>query len=216
MKKIILSALVAMVLVACQNEYDKMSEYEKMVHDVGVSSKISAEDALKNVPLWKVAMLIESSKPDGQGKTDTSYYEGEYRTYGAYGYWFSFNTKLRMYVSYPLFGVVNLTHRGYYVDYEYSLEDNNSINVHTDSDIELYRQGIYVSNDIDKAKLVAYNEKCIIIETYTSFNKQYPYATYLLKPATPENVKFVEENTNNIDQFYIDNKHVFDEIAGRE
>lgn len=199
--------------VGCESEYDKMSEYEKMVHDVGVSSKISAEDALKNVPLWSVSMIIYSSQPNGQG--ETSVYNHDIPLYGTYTHYFSFEDKMRLYSLYPTFGL-SLTHSGIYIDYTYKLVQDNNMAVSCDTNVNPYRSDIQVDCCIDKARLVAYNEQNIVIEIYDSEKPKYPYATFLLKPSTKFSKETIERATANIDQFYIDNKHVFDEAAGRE
>ena len=54
MKKLLFMLLAVAALVSCESEYDKMSEYEKAIYDVGTSSAISAEDALK---MWKFGRL---------------------------------------------------------------------------------------------------------------------------------------------------------------
>lgn len=212
MKKLF-SLLIVVVFVSCESEYDKMSEYEKMIYDVGVSSTISAEDALKNVSLWSVSKIVYSSEPDGKGETNV--YNHEIPLYGTYTHYFSFTDRMRIYSLYPTFGLM-LTHSGIYIDYEYHLEQNNSILIDTDSNVKMYRNDIMVDCCIESARLVAYNENNIVIEIFDSEKPKYPYATFLLKDSTKFSKDEIEKATANIDQFYIDNKHVFDEANGRE
>ena len=130
-------------------------------------------------------------------------------------YNFSFTDRMRIYSLYPTFGLM-LTHSGIYIDYEYHLEQNNSILIDTDSNVKMYRNDIMVDCCIESARLVAYNENNIVIEIFDSEKPKYPYATFLLKDSTKFSKDEIEKATANIDQFYIDNKHVFDEANGRE
>ena len=212
MKKVLLMMLALIVFVGCESEYDKMSEYEKMVSDVGVSSKISAEDALKITPLWSVSKIIYSSQPNGQGETNV--YNHEEPLYGAYTHYFSFDEKMRMYSFYPTFGLA-LTHRGIYIDYEYQLGQNNDIVVDCNSTVKPFRNDIMIDCWVEKARLVAYNETNIAIEIFDSGKSKYPYATFLLKPSTKIDKNSIDKVAANIDQFYLENKHAFDEVNGK-
>ena len=207
MKKILLMMLALIVFVGCESEHDQMSEYDKMLSEVGVSSKISASDALKNVPLWGVSKIIYSSQSNGQGETVV--YNHEEPLYGSYTHYFSFGDKLRMYSFYPIFGL-DLTHSGIYIDYEYRLEQDNNIVVNCYSTIKPFRNDIMIDCWIEEARLVAYNETNIAIEIFDSGKSVYPYATFLLKPSTRLDKETIDQATANVDQFYVDNKSLFD------
>lgn len=189
MKKIILSALVAMVIVACESEYDKMSEYDKVIHDVGISSEVSADDALRNVEVWWAAKIIYSTEPCGSGEVHLIDNE-KVAYYGGQKYFFSYGSKFRLFVNngpkitmYDK-GVDNpyIIHQSYYAEYGYNLNADNSIttNVTKEFDDLLKKYGI----SINKMHLIAYNESCIVVEICFNTNYEYKYVTYVLKPTT--------------------------------
>lgn len=191
MKKIILSVLVAMVLAACESEYDKMSEYEKIIHDVGVSSKISAEDALKNVPLWKAVKIIYSTEPNGHGEVHVIDHEKE-ELYGSSYYYFSYSSKLRFYVYNG--AILTIYDKGldnpyyhyysYYVDYDYKLNSNNSFELSVCNQLDEA-----LANPIKKMNLAAYNKNCVVVDVDFGVGNKYRYNTYILKPTSISDVE---------------------------
>lgn len=191
MKKILFMMLALIVFVGCESEYDKMSEYEKMVSDVGVSSKISAEDALKITPVWQVAKIIYSPEPCGKGDVSVVDYEKE-TLYGGTRYYFSYSSKLRFYVYNG--GILTIYDKGldnpyyhynsYYVDYDYKLCANNSFELNVGHQLEESW-----TNPIKTMHLAAYNENCIVIDVDFGAGSLYRYNTYVLKPTFMSDVE---------------------------
>ncbi|MBO5464619.1 MAG: hypothetical protein J5989_03880 [Alistipes sp.] len=189
MRKIILGVLAAVILVGCESECDKMSEYDKVIHDVGISSEVSADDALKNVEVWWAAKIIYSTEPCGNGEVHVIDNE-KVAYYGGRKYFFSYGSKFRLFVcngpKITMYdkGVDNpyVIHQSYYAEYGYNLNADNSIttNVTKEFDDLLKKYGI----SINKMHLIAYNESCIVVEICFNTNYEYKYVTYVLKPTT--------------------------------
>ena len=189
MKKLLFMLLAVAALVSCESEYDKMSEYEKVIYDVGTSSAISAEDALKNVEVWKAVKIISSTEAGGRGKVSVSDYENTVY-YGAPQYYFSYGSMFRLFVNHgpdiTMYdkGIDNpyVIYQSYYVGYNYKLNTDNSITVSVNTELEdlLKKYG----KSINKMHLVAYNETCIVVEIHYDISYEYKYVTYVLKPTT--------------------------------
>ena len=189
MKRILFLLLSVVAIVGCESEYDQMSEYEKVIYDVGTSSTISAEDALKNVEFWEAVKIISSTEPGGKGKVSVSDYENtDY--YGAPQYFFSYGSMFRLFVKHgsdiTMYdkGIDNpyVIYQSYYVGYNYKLNSDNSITVSVNPELEdlLKKYG----KSINKMHLVAYNETCIVVEIHYDISYEYKYVTYVLKPTT--------------------------------
>lgn len=67
MKRLLFMMFCITLFAACQSEYDKMSEYEKSIYDVGTNCPISVEDIMKSAPVWKCVKIISSTEPEGKG-----------------------------------------------------------------------------------------------------------------------------------------------------
>ena len=202
MKKILFMMLALIVFVGCESEYDKMSEYEKIIHDVGISSKMSADEALKNVDIWKPVKIISSTEAGGKGKVSVIDYEKE-DYYGGTKYLLSFISNFKLFVHHgPTItmydkGVNNpyVIHQSYYAEYGYNLNADNSItiNVTPEYDGLLKNNGI----SINKMHLIAYNENCIVVEIYFNKSYEYKYITYVLKPSitTLDDIGYIDIET---------------------
>ena len=191
MKRLLFLMLTLVAFVACESEYDKMSEYEKAIYDVGTNSKMSAEDALKNVEVWWAAKIIYSTEPCGNGEVHVIDNE-KVDYYGGTKYYFSYNSKLRFYVFND--AIVTIYDKGidnpyyhyssYYVDYDYTLTPNNSFELSVCNQLE---EGW--ANPIKKMNLAAYNENCIVVDVDLGVGNKYRYYTYVLKPAIMSDVE---------------------------
>ena len=192
MKKLLFMLLAVAALVSCESEYDKMSEYEKVIYDVGTSSAISAEDALKNTELWKAVKIISSTEPGGRGKVSIVDHEKE-TLYGSAYYYFSFKSALRFYI----YNGPNVTiydngvdnppsyhYYSYYIDYDYTLNSDAGIKIDVKHNLEESW-----TNPLKKMSLAAYNESCIVIDVDYGPNSEYRYHTYLLKPSVVTDIE---------------------------
>ena len=195
MKKVfILILLYSVFIVACNSEYDKMSEYEKVVHDVGISSKMSADDALKNTQLWVESKVISSSLPEGKGDVSVVDYDGEIIRDGGVRFSFVFGEKFRHYAT----SSVGVEYIGFYAEYDYSIDTVNSVNLKSGPNLNDYNVfGI----SFDKVRVVAYNESCIVIEVCDGKDKYRPYKTFVLKPGTQARKDKLEKYCTDVETF---------------
>ena len=177
MKKILFMMLAAMAIVGCESEYDKMSEYEKVVYEVGTNPNLSLEDVLKNTPIWTEAKVIRSSQPEGNGDVSVQDFEGEVIPAGGVRYYFVFGDKFRYYTT----STIGVGYQGYYVDYDYNIGKSNIIGLENGLNVEDYKVfGIA----FDKINVVAYSENRIVIDLYDKLYAKQPYVTFVLKSNT--------------------------------
>lgn len=73
---------------------------------------------------------------------------------------------------------------GYHIDCDYTIQP--------DKNIDLKLDGIVADSPyIREARVVAYNESSIVLDTFDGGN-YYPYATYVLQPDTIEKKQWLE------------------------
>ena len=187
MKKILFMLFVLAAMVGCQSEYDKMSEYEKAIYDVGTNCPLSLADVLKSAPVWERVKTISSTQPEGKGSVDVAdYSKGDLDggTNFAFGFGPKFECWSYSYVSPPSI------YAGYYLESDYSIQP--------DGDLILSLDGIAADRSyIRKVRVVAYNESSIVIDTYNA-SPNYPYVTFVLKPGTDEKREWLETKCNGL------------------
>ena len=190
MKRILFLLLSVVAIVGCESECDQMSEYEKVIYDVGTSSTISAEDALKNAEVWWAVKVLYSEEPGGKGDVSVMDHEKE-EYYGTNYYYLSFGSVFKIYFDHGPNYKVNDPEKGwydvymsYYVDYDYKLNSDNSFELNPINNLD-----DPLANPIKMMRLLAYNESRIVVEVaYSNW-----YMTYVLKPCTLTDFKKWEE-----------------------
>ena len=187
MMKILLFLMISLVaFVGCESEYDKMSEYEKAIYDVGNNCTLSVEDILKSAPVWSGEKIISCTGPNGNGDINMSDYSNDDLD-GGIRYCFEFGSRFRCW-RYCYVGPAN--YMGYYLDCEYSIQADKSLNLNLES---ILADRPFIRN----VRVVAYNESCVVIETYDG-GTYYPYVTFVLKPATAEKKLWLENDCKGL------------------
>lgn len=187
MRKILFILFALAAVVGCQSEYDKMSEYEKAIYDVGTNCPLSLADVLKSAPVWERVKVIESAQPEGKGNVEVSDYS-KGGSDGGTNFAFGFGPKFECW-SYSYVGPPS-RYAGYYLECDYSIQP--------DGNIILSLDGITADRSyIRKVRVVAYNESSIVIDTYNA-SPLYPYVTFVLKPGTEEKKEWLETKCNGL------------------
>jgi hypothetical protein len=186
MRKILFMLFALAAMVGCQSEYDKMSEYEKAIYDVGTNCPLSLADVLKSAPVWERVKTISSTQPEGKGSVDVAdYSKGDLD--GGVNFAFGFGPKFECW-SYAHVGP--FMYAGYFLECDYSIQP--------DGDLILSLDGIAADRSyIRKVRVVAYNESSIVIDTYNA-SPNYPYVTFVLKPGTEEKREWLETKCNGL------------------
>ena len=194
MKKLLFMFLAVAALVSCDSEYDKMSEYEKAIYDVGTNSKLSLVDVLKNTQLWVESKVISSSLPEGKGDVSVADYTGSIIPDGGIRYTFIFNDIFKFYTS----SLTGLEYLGFYADYKYTISEDNVISLDDGPNLNDYK---VFGMAFDRMNVVAYNESSLVIEICDSKDKHYPYKTFVLKAGTQSKKDKLEKHCTDVETF---------------
>lgn len=194
MKRLLFLMLTLVAFVACESEYDKMSEYEKAIYDVGTNSKMSLVDVLKNTQFWVESKVISSSLPEGKGEVSVADYNGSLVPDGGIRYAFIFNDRFRYYTS----SLTGLEYLGFYADYKYTISEGNVICLEGGPNLNDYK---VFGMAFDKIKVIAYNESSLVIEICDSKDKHYPYKTFVLKAGTQSKKDKLENHCTDVETF---------------
>ena len=194
MKRVLFLMLTLAALVSCESEYDKMSEYEKAIYDVGTNSKLPIEDVLKNTEFWVESKVILSTLPDGKGDVTTINFDGDIKPTGVIQYGFIFKDKFRYYTSY----ITGLEYLGFYADYDYVISEGNIISIDNGPNLNEYA---VFGMAFDKMRIVAYSEECVMIEICNNKDKMKPYTTFILKAGSQTRKDKLEKYCTDVETF---------------
>lgn len=192
-------AATLLLIVSCQSEYDKMSDnekYQKAISDIGITTQIPLEDILKGVPIWNIREYFifgDSSRKNvkyhlsfgGNDKDKTAGGLAIQRES------FVFDSELKYYNNLP--SRVSQYH-GYYINYAYSINSDNSLRLHTD---------LKISEELElnapaTIKVVAYNIEHIALEAELTNGEN---ITYILQVGTQASKEYLEKSSTDIETY---------------